>query len=255
MGEPLVDSLVSVIMPAKNASATLLRGAESVLRQSYAELELWIIDNESDDGTLSIAQELAEKDPRVHVLSCLAPGAAAARNVGLDQAKGRYVAFLDADDEWDEHKLLRHLAFLKESDAPYSYTSYWVVFEKKPDKKKLFHPRYARTKYKRMLRFNDVGCSTVLCDREKIPEVRMCEAATKREDYACWLKLAREGKEGVLFDEPLTTYHMSNTSVSHYKLQMFTHQWNVCHNIEGHNVFFSTWLMICHVWYRLFKGY
>lgn len=93
---------VSVIMPAYNAETYLPTAVESVLRQSFSDLELLIIDDGSSDGTLAIAQGYAARDARVRVLAQANAGPGPARNAAFRAATGRFFAFLDSDDEWDE---------------------------------------------------------------------------------------------------------------------------------------------------------
>jgi len=103
---------VSVIMPAYEAAAYLRTAVESVLRQSFTDLELFIIDDGSSDRTLDVAQSCAARDPRVRVLRQPHAGPGPARNYGFREAGGRFFAFLDSDDEWDDTFLAEHLAVL-----------------------------------------------------------------------------------------------------------------------------------------------
>jgi len=103
---------VSVIMPAYNAERYLTGAVASVLRQSFADLELLIVDDGSADRTVEIAQQFAQRDPRVRVLQQANAGPGPARNTGFHAARGRLFAFLDSDDEWDAEFLAEHVAIL-----------------------------------------------------------------------------------------------------------------------------------------------
>src|SRR5213078_796455 len=92
---------VSVIMPAFDAERYLPAAIDSVLRQTNADLELLIVDDGSSDETAQIARWYAARDPRVRVLQQPNAGPGPARNTGFRAAQGRYLAFLDSDDEWD----------------------------------------------------------------------------------------------------------------------------------------------------------
>lgn len=94
--------MISVIMPAYNVENYIARSVESVLAQTSDDFELLVVDDGSTDGTGKIADDFAEKDSRVLVIHRNNGGAAAARNSGLDLAKGEFVAFLDSDDLWDK---------------------------------------------------------------------------------------------------------------------------------------------------------
>jgi glycosyltransferase involved in cell wall biosynthesis len=103
---------VSVIMPAYNAGAYLPTAVDSVLRQTFADLELVIVDDGSSDPTPEIARAYAKRDARVRVLRQPHAGPGPARNAAFRAAAGRLFAFLDSDDEWDDTFLAEHVAVL-----------------------------------------------------------------------------------------------------------------------------------------------
>jgi glycosyltransferase involved in cell wall biosynthesis len=103
---------VSVIMPAYNAARYLHLAVDSVLRQTCADLELLIVDDGSVDETVAIGEWYAGRDPRVRVLRQDNAGPGPARNAGFRAAAGRYFAFLDSDDQWDDTFLVEQVAVL-----------------------------------------------------------------------------------------------------------------------------------------------
>lgn len=109
MAEP---ALVSVIVPARNAAGTLGTALDSVLAQDYGNLEVLVVDDASEDATAQVAR--ARGDDRLRLLAHpRRRGAAAARNTGMSQARGAWLAFLDADDQWLPGKLSRQVADLE----------------------------------------------------------------------------------------------------------------------------------------------
>jgi len=100
-------------MPAFNAERYLRVAVESVLRQSLADFELLIVDDGSSDGTVAIARGYAARDQRVRVLQQENAGPGPARNAGFRAAGGRFFAFLDSDDEWDDTFLAEQIAVLR----------------------------------------------------------------------------------------------------------------------------------------------
>lgn len=108
MVQPMVrteEPCVTVITPARDMECYLRRTMRSVLTQSFRDFEYLVVDNGSLDATAHIVRSFAERDPRVRLLHEPVPGSCAARNRGLAAARGRYVAFVDADDEWLPGKL------------------------------------------------------------------------------------------------------------------------------------------------------
>lgn len=103
--------VVSVVIPAYNATRTLAATVQSALAQTVSDLEVIIVDDGSRDDTLAVARSI--QDPRVKVLTQANGGAAAARNTGISAAIGKYIALLDADDLWLPEKLERQLEILE----------------------------------------------------------------------------------------------------------------------------------------------
>ncbi len=117
--------LVSVIMPTYNASKYLADSIESILAQTYTNLELIITDDCSTDNTRIILEEYSRKDPRVKVeylkKNC---GPGIARNKSIERAQGRYIAFCDCDDRWFPEKLEKQIAHMTRKDCALCSSSY-----------------------------------------------------------------------------------------------------------------------------------
>lgn len=108
---PAFPPTVSVVIPAYNRAATICAAMESVLRQTYPDFELLVVDDCSQDGTLAAAARL--DDPRIRLIESPAnEGASAARNRGVREARGTWIAFHDSDDEWLPRKLEKQMARL-----------------------------------------------------------------------------------------------------------------------------------------------
>ena len=116
---------VSVVVPCYNAAPFLERAIASVRSQSLGDFEAWLIDDGSEDGTAEVAARLAS-DPRVRLVTRAHRGVSAARNEGIRRSRGRYIAFLDADDEWvDPDKLADQVALLEaHPDVGFCFTDW-----------------------------------------------------------------------------------------------------------------------------------
>lgn len=128
-----MKELISVIIPAYNIEQYIERCLESVCGQTYSRLEIIVIDDGSSDGTGNIIDELAKKDSRIVTIHKENGGVSAARNTGLDIAKGDYIGFVDGDDiiESDMYELLLRNALKYQADI--SHCGYQMVFPNRVD--------------------------------------------------------------------------------------------------------------------------
>lgn len=101
--------MISIIVPIYNAERYLKTCIDSLIHQSYADLQIILVDDGSTDGCLAIAQEYARKDPRIEVYHQSNAGQSVARNTGMQHAKGEFIAFVDADDYIASNWCERHL--------------------------------------------------------------------------------------------------------------------------------------------------
>jgi glycosyltransferase involved in cell wall biosynthesis len=106
---------VSVILPFFNAEPTLARAVKSILNQTFTDFELLLINNNSTDNSLVIAREYTRKDSRVFLLTEKEPGVTHAMNNGLENARGRFLARMDADDISHPKRLKKQIRFLKKN--------------------------------------------------------------------------------------------------------------------------------------------
>ena len=111
------SGMVSVVMPCYNGADFISETIDSVLAQTYENWELLIIDDGSSDNSLEIVKSYAATDPRIRPISQANAGSAAARNNGIKQARGQYIALLDSDDLWLPEFLESQITFMKSKNA------------------------------------------------------------------------------------------------------------------------------------------
>ncbi len=233
--------LVSVIMPNYNGAKFIRQAVDSVLGQTYTNLELLVVDDCSTDSSLVILSEY--KDERLRVIkNKVNSGAAISRNNAIKNARGRWIAFLDSDDKWHKDKLLKHIEFMCQNDLAFSFTNYLVVDENEKQTS-IFCPSKDVYTYKEILKHCYVGCSTAVYDSNKTGKVYMPTNAPKREDFACWLQILKN-HNGVCFHKCLTTYRITSKSVSSNKLKMIKYQWRVYRKVEKIGFFKSIYYMM-----------
>lgn len=107
-GNGMVEELISVIVPVYNVEEYLNQCVESMVKQTYRNIEIILVDDGSTDGSGTLCEEWASKDERIQVIHTKNRGLSAARNVGIKEAKGNYLYFIDSDD-WAEYDILEIL--------------------------------------------------------------------------------------------------------------------------------------------------
>lgn len=221
---------VSILMPVHNAESTLAASVASVRAQTRGDWELLLVDDASSDGSGALMRALAESDPRIRAESLpVNRGAAAARNHALAWARGRHVAFLDADDLWHPDKLARQLAFMARSGAVLSFTGYSRV---DAEGRLIARQRVPATvDHATLLRRNLLGCLTVIHDTARSGKVPMPDLR-RQHDYALWLDLTRRFGPAAGLDEDLATYRVGPGSLSGNRLAAARDLWRVYRRCE-----------------------
>jgi glycosyltransferase involved in cell wall biosynthesis len=125
------DELVTVVVPAYNAAATIRRTLKSIQKQTHRNLEILVVDDGSTDATRAIVEKLSQADPRIRLVPLSNSGVAAARNMGIVQAKGRFIAPIDADDLWRSDKVALQLRAFRDGGEQIGlvYTWYKIIDE------------------------------------------------------------------------------------------------------------------------------
>ena len=205
------NPLVSVIMPVYNGESTIRQAIESVYRQDVP-LELLVIDDGSTDQTPAILSAYQDRADFHYMKNPDNIGAAASRNRGVQKARGQYVAFLDADDWWEDGKLQLQLETLNRTDRVLCSTGRELMNYDGTSTGK-YIPVRETVSYRDLLRHNSINCSSVLLSREVAAEFPM-EHDDSHEDYLTWLKILRKYGPAAGIDRPLLKYRMSKTSKS-----------------------------------------
>jgi len=201
-------SLISVIIPTYNRKAVLSRAIGSVLAQKGADLELLIVDDGSTDGTSECGIPRTPSAAFVRFLSQRNKGPAAARNLGIREAKGEWIAFLDSDDEWRPGKLKAQLEFFRENPESLicQTEEIWVRngVRVNPMKK---HKKSGGWIFEKCLPLCIVSPSAVMMRRELLDEVGLFdESLPACEDYDLWLRIAAKHPVGLIEKPYLIKY-------------------------------------------------
>lgn len=206
--------LVSVVIPARDAAATLGRAVRSVLAQDYKAIEVVVVDDASRDGTAAVAEALGARLIRLD----RPQGAAAARNAGIAAARGELIAFQDADDEWLPGKLRRQVALLlAEPSAVFVACGARLVGQDGTDRGPLYDgriPDAGAEAWRGLLAHNTIATPCVVAWRHALAAVGPFDATLPvAEDQDMWLRLAMHGRLAYL-DAFLVRVHVTPVSVS-----------------------------------------
>lgn len=209
-----MNELVSIIMPNYNCGKYVAETIESVLAQTYENWELIFVDDCSTDNSMDIVKSF--QDDRIRIFQNEKnSGAAITRNRALQEAKGRWIAFLDSDDLWTPDKLQKQVVFMKDNGYVFSYTEYVKIDEKsKPLHIYVSGPKIV-TKRK-MYNYGYPGCLTFMYDAKAMGLVQI-EDIKKNNDYAILLVLCKKAN-CYLLKENLAKYRIRKKSISHDKL-------------------------------------
>ena len=204
--------MISVVIPTYNRKTLLSRAVDSALRQEGVDLEVLIVDDGSTDGTRETWS--ACSDPRVRFLAEQHRGACHARNRGLEEARGDYVAFLDSDDTWRPGKLLLQLDCLlhQQADAVFCAFRHW-----QPDgaSTRLPGPEIAPgwIEKKQLLSANFISTQTILGRTECLRRVRFDERFPRMQDWDFALRLT-ESCRVYYDDQELVDVYLQQDSIS-----------------------------------------
>ena len=227
-----MNTKVSIIVPVYNAEQFLEETICSVIRQEFRDWELLLVDDCSTDKSAEIAEACAARDERVKLI-CQAKnqGAAAARNRGVKEAEGRYIAFLDADDLWKPQRLSAEFAFMQEKHAGFVFSGYEFGDCEGNGTGRIVHVP-ERLTYRQALKNTTIFTSTVLFDTKRIPKELIFMPFVKSEDTACWWNILRQGHTAYGLDENLALYRRSRETLSSNKLEAIRRIWNLYRNVE-----------------------
>lgn len=226
----MIYDLVSIIMPCYNSGKYIGESIKSVQAQTYTNWELLIVDDLSNDDTIDVIRNYQKKDARIKVFMLKQKGGASiARNLAIQNANGRYIAFLDSDDLWDREKLSKQIKFMKKNKYAFTYTNYKIMTNNNVIK---YTKSPSIVSYESMLKRNWIGCLTVIYDKKKCGLVQIPKI-DKRNDYALWLKILQKIKYGYLLDEYLAVYRVNNGISQGSKFKLVKYHYYLFKRVMG----------------------
>lgn len=257
-----LNNLVSVIMPSYNSEAYIKATIDSVIKQTYENWELIVIDDCSSDSTLEIVKEYARIDSRIRFIELTEnKGAPAApRNIGIEKANGRWVALLDADDIWHPKKLTLQISAMLDSKSDFSCTQMKDFYDEKtityaePGKIDL-----EKISFKKLRIKGRIPTSSVIATRELLLKYPFNESIEYKavEDYHCWLRIHQNTGNSIKLSYPLLNYRKVATQISASKSYMLKKIYMVHKEYPGSNflktVVFSLTHALGAIYFRFIK--
>lgn len=262
-----VRGLVSIIVPVYRARAYIAETIKMVFAQSYQKWELLLVDDCSDDGSAEAARsalfgweggtadsaqenvgsvETYQQNGEQRVLLICKnrnEGAAKARNTGLAYARGQYIAFLDADDVWFPEKLEKQLVFMEKRGACFAFSAYEFGDEMAGPTGKVVHVPDILT-YREALSRTVIFTTTVVLDRDVVPDELIRMPQVESEDTATWWQILRAGYAACGLDEVLAIYRRPPKSLSSNKLKAVKRIWNLYRRQERLSVLSSAYYFV-----------
>lgn len=214
---------VSIVTPTYNSSKFIKRTILSVLNQTYTDWEYLIIDDCSTDNTIKIITEYAEQDPRIKILKTSenSGGPALPKNIGIENAKGEYVAFLDHDDEWLPKKLEEQLKLFNGGGNKLGLVSCFINIRDSNRNLILKHKKNYKGDVIKNLAINNfiLTCSCVMTKTTILKEVGLFNTEFKRaDDVDMWLKISETGYQFDFVPEYLINHIVHGENYSNNNL-------------------------------------
>jgi teichuronic acid biosynthesis glycosyltransferase TuaG len=224
--------LVSIIIPTFNSQKFISETIRSVQNQTHVNWEIILVDDCSTDETVAIISRCTQEDNRIKILElAVNSGTGVARNSALVVAKGKYIAFLDADDLWKPNKLEAQIRFMQANKLPFTFSFYDCIDEDgKPLNKRVEAP--INLSYRQLFFCNYVGNLTAIYDVSYFDKIPI-SPIRKRQDWMLWLTVLKKVKTAQPVPESLAYYRIRDNSISTSKLDLIKYNFAVYRKFHG----------------------
>ncbi|HAK46334.1 MAG TPA: glycosyltransferase family 2 protein [Spirochaeta sp.] len=229
------NKTVSIITPLYNAEEFIKATADSVLAQTCEDFEWLIVNDSSTDSSRRLLDEIAEKDERIVVINLPENhGPIYARNIALEKASGRYIAFLDADDLWLPRKLELQIVLMRNRNAALSCTRYKKINKDGSLRTGITIPVPEVATYNQIMHSDSIMASSAMYDRNITGDIRQTyEAAVGRDDYHFFLTILKDHKNVYCVMEDLARLRVFSETLTGNKMKAAGMQWAFYRNVAG----------------------
>ena len=213
MKNQINKDLISIIIPYYKKREYISETINSVLNQSYRKFEILIIYDDDNLSDLNYIEKLFQSEEKIRIIkNSQTIGAGLSRNKGIQNSKGEYIAFIDADDIWKRYKLENQINFMKKKKIKFSHTTYEII-----DKNdRVLGERVSRNfeKVDDLIKSCDIGLSTVILKKEIINDETKFPNLKTKEDFVLWLKILQRNISINSLNENLTSWRKLENSLS-----------------------------------------
>ena len=230
--------LASIIIPYYKKKNYIKKTIKSALNQSYKNLEIILIYDDPDKKDLFFLKKNYSKNKKIRIIENKKNiGAGMSRNLGMKAAKGKFIAFLDADDEWKKNKLRTQINFMLKNKISVSHTSYQIINEKNV----VIGRRIAKNFFNRndLLKSCDIGLSTVILKKKIYNKNCKFSKLKTKEDFIFWLKILNKDHKIYGLNRNLTIWKKTENSLSSSAYQKLKDGFYVYYNYMNFNFFKS----------------
>ena len=243
--------LISIIISYYKKKVFLKKTINSILSQTYKNYELiFVYDDEDKKDLIYVKKLLSKFKKKKLIINNKNLGVAKSRNIAIKFSKGLYLAFIDSDDLWKNKKLSVQLNFMLKNSCLFSFTSYAIINEKDEitkERKVFLDPNY-RNLYKS----NFIGLNTVMISRKILSKIHFPDLTTQ-EDFALWLKLARQGVKLSYLNQTLSFWRKTKNSLSSNLFCKIRDAFKLYYIYEKKNFIFSIYSVLVLTYNKLNK--
>ena len=240
----ITKDLVSIIIPYYKKKKYISKTINSILNQSYNYFEIIIIYDDENLSDLSYLEGLFKSYKKIKILkNSQTIGAGYSRNRGIENAKGEFIAFIDADDIWKKFKLENQINFMKQRNLKFTHTSYEIIDEND----NVLGKRISRNfeKVNDLIGSCDIGLSTVILKRDIFDLQTKFPNLKTKEDFVLWLKILQKNIFIGSLNETLSSWRKLDNSLSSSVLQKIKDAFKVYNYYMQFNFIKSFYYVIC----------
>lgn len=238
-----MQGLVSVITPTFNSALYLRATYESIKNQTYPHWEWLVIDDASSDDSAAIIRELQQTDSRIKLfVQAMNQGPAVCRNIGIENASGAYMTFIDADDIWFADFIEHSIKTIQSTGHSFVFSSY----RRSDEQLNFVYSDFIvpeKVTYTDILKSNSISCLTAFLDVHVLGKKYM-PLIHKRQDMGLWLQYLKEIPFAYGIQQPKAIYRIRQNSLSRKKTNLIQYQWKFYREVEKLSVVFSLYYMI-----------